>query len=408
MKKSLLAIAIAAALPAVASAQVTISGYAKGSFDSFSIGDTNPGRTGKTSETRVTDHSSRIIFSANEQIDNDLSGVFQFDLRFSVDQTARITANEPQVGSSTPILRNAVANPVSSGNNHVGIVSKSMGALRFGRSDIYYGNTGSVLPSSVHINASAPTVIHNPGAAMANWSRTPNLIWYTSPTVQGWSATAGYSSNPLRTSGTNETENDLGTTGATRKGSGTFFQVNGTVGPVALAYATVNLKSDYFGGTCTYSNSNTCWWEQTNNANANQKGNVVTAIYRSGPIALGAAYSANEIVNNANTKTERNAFNLSAAYTMGKNTFSLERQTGGDLSVNGAKQADTGLTGTVLAWDYAFSKRTNVGITYFTLENDAKSAVAPFYSGSNTFGGQMGALAGEKYTVTSFVMRHTW
>jgi len=93
---------------------------------------------------------------------------------------------------------------------------------------------------------------------------------------------------------------------------------------------------------------------------------------------------------------------------MGKNTFALERQTGGDLSVNGAKQADTGLTGTVLAWDYAFSKRTNVGITYFTLENDAKSAVAPFYSGSNTFGGQMGALAGEKYTVTSFVMRHTW
>ena len=73
LDESLLAIAIAAALPAVASAQVTISGYAKGSFDSFSIGDKNAERVGKTSENRVTDHSSRIIFSANEQIDDDLS-----------------------------------------------------------------------------------------------------------------------------------------------------------------------------------------------------------------------------------------------------------------------------------------------------------------------------------------------
>jgi len=408
MKKSLLAIAIAAALPAVASAQVTISGYAKGSFDSFSIGDKNAARLGKTSENRVTDHSSRIIFSANEQIDNDLSGVFQLDLRFNVDQVGRAgnegAAAEPGKHVATP---SAVGNVLSTGNNHVGIVSKSMGALRFGRSDIYYGNTGSVLPSSTHINASAPTVIHNPGAAMANWSRTPNLIWYTSPTVQGWSATAGYSTNPLRVSGTNETENDLSTTAATRKGSGTFFQVNGTVGPVALAYATVNLKSDYFGGTCTLA-SGSCIYEWTNNPNPNQKGNVVTAIYRSGPVALGAAYSANETSSNTNIKTERTAFNLSAAYTMGKNTFALERQTGGDLSRNGAKQAETGLTGTVLAWDYAFSKRTNMGITHFILENDKNSNVGPFYSTSNTFGGQFGALAGEKYTVTAFVMRHSW
>jgi len=423
MKKSLLAIAIAAALPAVASAQVTISGYAKGSFDSFSIGNKAADRLGKTSENRVTDHSSRIIFSANEAIDNDLSGVFQFDLRFNVDQVGRISATEPASGTShltaaqralyVPVIQNAVPNPLSSGNNHVGIVSKSMGALRFGRQDIYYGNTGSVLPSSVHINASAPTVMHQPATnvSMANWSRTPNLIWYTSPTIQGWSATAGYSTNPLRTSGTNETENDLSTLATVRKGGGTFFQVNGQVGPVALAWATVNLKSDYWTtnrADCTYSNPDRCWYEQTNNSNGNQRGNVLTAIYRGGPIALGVGYSQNEVLTFTNNKTERNAFNLSAAYTMGKHTLGIERQSGSDEVLNGVKQGETGMTGTVLAWDYAFSKRTNIGITYFELENDRLQAIAPFYSGSNTFGGQMAARPGEKYTLTSFVMRHTW
>jgi len=302
----------------------------------------------------------------------------------------------------------------------VGIVSQSMGSLRFGRQDIYYGITGSVLPSSVHINASAPSVIHNPGAiknsaytisqvSMASHSRTPNLIWYTSPTIQGWSATAAFSTQPLAASGTNQTENDLSTTSATRKGSGTYFQVNGKVGPVDLAAATVNLKSDYFGGKCSLV-GDVCVQEWTNQAQPNQKGNVVSAIYRSGPVALGAAYSVNKSSSNAEPSltTERSAFNLSAAYTMGKHTLGIERQTASDLTVRNVKQGDTGMTGTTLAWDYAFSKRTNVGITYFTLENDTFSNTGPFYSGSNTFGGQFGAQPGEKYTLTSFVMPHTW
>jgi len=413
MKKSLLAVAVAAALPAAAMAQVTITGYAKGSVDTFSIGDANAARLGKTSENRVTDHSSRIIFSANERIDDDLSGVFQLDIRFNVDQTGRLGNENPAAGNQVA-APSAVINPLSSGNNHVGIVSKSMGALRMGRSDIYYGVTGSVLPSSTHINASAPTVLHNPaGGGMANHSRTPNLVWYETPTVQGFKATVGYSTNPLRASGTNETENDLGTTSATRKGSGTFLQLNGQVGPVALTFATVDLKSDYFGGTCfrapaTGATLGSCAFELTGNAQPNQKGNVISAVYRAGPIALGAAYSDNSSTTNANVKTSRTAYNLSGAYTMGKNTFAAEYQNGGDQTVAGVKAADTGLTGTVLAYDYAFSKRTNLGLTYFVLNNDAKSGIGPFYSTSNTFGGQFTALAGEKYTVTSLVLRHSW
>jgi len=451
MKKSLLAIAIAAALPAVASAQVTISGYAKGSFDSFSISGTHPDRTGKTSETRVTDHSSRIIFSAAEQINSDLTGVFQYDLRFNVDQVGRTSPTETAAGGNLY----AGVNPLSSGNNHVGILSKSMGSFRMGRQDIYYGDTGSVLPSSTHINASAPTVLHNPGgttvdntgtvrsvsqtASMANHSRTPNLLWYTSPRIGGIEATLGYSTNPLRLSGTNETENDLSTTSVVRRGQGTFARLNAIVDKFSLTWATVDLKSDYFatanqcglqafpaaGAAFTLATATPpagCTYDSVNAAQQNQKGNVFTAIYRNGPIAVGAGYSMNEAVTTnqlpvgataaqiaaANVKTERNAFLISGAYTMGNLTAAAEYQSGGDISRNNVKIADSGLTGTVLALDYAFSKRTNIGLTYFVLKNDAVSNMGPFYSGSNTFGGQFSTRPGEDYKLTSFVMRHTW
>jgi len=457
MKKSLLAIAIAAALPAVASAQVTISGYAKGSFDSFSISGKHPDRTGKTSETRVTDHSSRIIFGAAEQINSDLTGVFQFDLRFNVDQQGRASPTETAAGGNSY----AVLNQIGSGNNHVGIVSKSMGSLRVGRQDIYYGDTGSVLPSSTHINASAPTVLHNPGGttvdnvgnvtqvtqvSMASHSRTPNLLWYTSPRIGGIEATVGYSTNPLALSGTNQTENDLTTPANVRRGQGTFARLNAIVDKFSLTWATVDLKSDYFatanqcglqafpsaGAAFTLATAAVpagCTFDSVNGAQANQKGNVFTAIYRNGPIALGAGYSMNEATTTnqlpsvaagataaavaaagpaANVKTERNAFLISGAYTMGNLTAAAEYQSGGDISRNNVKIANSGLTGTVLALDYAFSKRTNVGLTYFVLKNDTVSNMGPFYSTSNTFGGQFTSRPGEDYKLTSVVMRHTW
>jgi predicted porin len=301
-----------------------------------------------------------------------------------------------------------------------------LGALRFGRQDIYYDVTGSVMPSSVHINTNAAQVMHQPapGVAMANFSRTPNLIWYTSPTIQGFNGVVGYSTNPLRVSGTNETENDLSTSTATRRGDGTFLRLNGTVGPVALSFATVNLKSDYFGGTCTNSPTGTnttgaCVYETIAGANTvpNQRGSAFSAIYRDGPFALGAGYAMNEAQfspflgtssPNNGAKFKRDSLNISGSYKMGQNTFAAEHQIGYDWTRNGVKTSDTGVTGTVLAYDYALSKRTNVGVTYFVLDNDAFSAIAPFYSGSNTFGGHFGAKNGEKYTVTSFVMRHSW
>ena len=107
MNKKLIAVAVAGmfAAPAVALAQssVTISGYMKGSVDSVRVsGETaNPAtRTGNKSETRVTDHSSRILFNVVEDLGGGMQAVGQFDLRIAIDQVGR-TSNSITTFSST-------------------------------------------------------------------------------------------------------------------------------------------------------------------------------------------------------------------------------------------------------------------------------------------------------------------
>jgi len=94
MNKKLMAAAVAGALalPGVALAQssVTISGIIKVGVDNLKIG--NPGAArSHSSETRVTDNSSRILFNVTEDLGGGLSAIAQMDLRFSadVDQSCR-------------------------------------------------------------------------------------------------------------------------------------------------------------------------------------------------------------------------------------------------------------------------------------------------------------------------------
>ena len=68
MKKSLIALAALAATASFAQSSVTISGYLGASFDAASVSGATTARTGNTSETRVSDQSSRIIFGLVEDL----------------------------------------------------------------------------------------------------------------------------------------------------------------------------------------------------------------------------------------------------------------------------------------------------------------------------------------------------
>ena len=163
MQKKLLAVAVAGVLaaPAAALAQssVTISGVFKISFDNISLGNFNPGTPpirgatpGNKSEYRTADDSSRIIFGVREDLGGGLAAVAQVDFRF-----------QPDGGGVA-----------ASGNDHVGLSSKSWGTLTVGRHDQHYYNTESRLTSKAgSLKADSISVLAFAGAGLETSGRLP-------------------------------------------------------------------------------------------------------------------------------------------------------------------------------------------------------------------------------------------
>jgi predicted porin len=127
MNKKLMAVAVAGALaaPGLAFAQassVTISGFFKVGLENINYSNSVSTRL-NSSQNRVVDNSSRIIFNSVEDLGNGLSAIGQLDVRF-----------DPSQASTAP-----TSNPIGSGNSYVGLRSTSWGTLTTGRWDLHYG-----------------------------------------------------------------------------------------------------------------------------------------------------------------------------------------------------------------------------------------------------------------------------
>jgi len=335
-----------------------------------------------------------------EDLGGGLKAIGQFDLRFNLDQTSRLTADYT-TATTTATMAPSV-NPVSSGNNHVGLAG-SWGTVKLGRQDIYYVDTASVLPASAHIGTTAQPIFHS--LASMNASRTPNLAWYESPRMSGVRGIVAYSTNPLRASGTNEAENDLGT--GSRKGGGVYSKLDAEIGNANVFYSFVNAKSDYTGGTMSAAGDSI---STTQNVTADQKGRTFGGTYNfGGGLKAGVGFSSEKSISVATgATTKANAGMASIAYTTAAHTIGYEYTKVGDKSVDGVASAGSNAKGSAFVYDYAFSKRTNIGATYYQMANGSAGTIGPFYQGNNAFGGQYKALAGEKYTITSVVLRHAF
>jgi predicted porin len=158
----------------------------------------------------VDDNSSRILFNVTEDLGGGLAAIGQLDLRFAPDQA-----------SSAP-----TSNPIGSGNTYVGLRSNSWGTISLGRWDLHYGSqpddlaskAGALMGSSVslmdfQLNGTGTAAV----AAVANATRTANVIKWDSPNWGGFTLTGAYSTSPLAAS----SEGDMATaTGTTQAGSG--------------------------------------------------------------------------------------------------------------------------------------------------------------------------------------------
>lgn len=374
---------------------MTISGYFGGSFDSTSVSGATTARTGNTSETRVSDQSSRIVFGVVEDLGGGLKAIGQYDMRFNLDAT-------PRLQSET--TTNPTVNPSAGGNTHVGLSSASMGTVRLGRQDVYWVDSPSLLPAGLYIGANVSPVYHS--LAAANLSRTPNLLWWTSPRMNGFEATVAYSTNPLRDSNTVEVENDMGTTATKRKGSGTMLRLNYANGPLSATLSTLDFKSDYIGGTSTGAGAGGAGIA----ARPDQKGTNLVATYDiGGGLKVAAGWNTGEQITVATgSKTKADAYGVSASYDMGAWNFAGHYAKRGNEKLNGVEQAQTGKNITSLAATYNLSKRTTVGLMYTVLKSDANTATNLFYQSNNAFGGQLTPANGEDQKITSIALRHTF
>ncbi len=443
MNKKLLVVAVAGALaaPGVALAQssVTISGIFKASLENVRIGSPNVtagntvsngaglpvnflNRTGlNTTENRVADDSSRILFNVVEDLGGGLAAIGQADLRMPL-------------ASGNAIFM--------SGNTHVGLRSKSLGRILVGRQDVHYGNTESdmsALAGDLRADAVSLLAFMKDGTAIAGATRTPNIIHYTTPNFSGFTAIVAYSTGPTAASGTGATgqvltsaaqpvvqQSDLAT--GARKGSAINFNPNYAAANWQVGYSYWNSKPDL--AAATQSGTGAAVTSASSGASfgtADQRADRLYGSFKMAGFKVGLAWdksrlkastaSATGIVNvtgnggvtgaafaSGTTISERTAWSIPVSYMMGKNQFHFHYTKALD---DKSTAVQDGGKMVAFSYQYTLSKRTSVGLTYSKITNDIGAAYNNFTSAS--LGNSIsGVNPGEDPRLMAATIRHAF
>jgi len=395
MKKKLLAVAVAGALaaPGVALAQssVTISGIFKVSLENLRISN----RAGvNSSENRIADDSSRILFNVVEDLGGGLQAIGQADLRM------------PMASGNVVAM---------SGNTHVGLRSASLGRVIIGRQDVHYGNTESdmsVLAGDLRADSISLLAYMANGVAIANATRTPNIIHYTTPNFAGFTAIVAYSTGPTGNAAGQPNVSNVGAAAAVaataaqqsdlqsaiRKGSAFTFNPNYAAANWQIGYSYWNMKPD--GGQLVSASA----------AQLDQRSNKLYGSFKIAGFKIGLSWDKSKLTGNtgatAGVRTnERTAWSLPISYIMGNNGFHFHYTKARDDTVTVAQD---GAKMVALSYQYTLSKRTSVGITYAKITNDAGAAYNFFTSTSLGNSTGSAVAAGEDPRLFAGTLRHAF
>ncbi len=371
MNKRLLAVAVAGALaaPAAALAQssVTISGNVRISVDNLRVSQAVAART-TTSEGRLNDESSSIIFSVREDLGGGLRAIVQADWK-------------PNFDSSADAL---------SGESYVGLSSNQWGRLTFGRHNFHffkapydgYGKGGSlkIVPTSLIDFAGAG------GTAIANATRTANSIKWISPRWGGFELEAGFSFNPIAAG----PEADMTPANTARKGRAwnlipAFYAPNWH-----LAYSYWNSKTD-----------------APTAATPDQRSDSLYGFYQWGGVKVGAIWNKTKLKAAATgvEVSNRTAWSIPINYTTGSHSFMAHYTKARDDKVTAAQD---GAKMWALQYAYSLSKRTHVSLFASKITNDVGAAYG-FFTSSGSLGSTNGALlAGEDGRLIGLGMSHAF
>ncbi len=340
MQKKLIAAAVAGLLaaPVFAQSTVTISGLVKAGYDDYKL------NQGNNSERQISDQSSRIIFAGTEDLGGGLKAFFQMDNRFSTDVSGTTLAG---------------------GNSGVGLMG-GFGKVTLGRWDIHYNEFGAIESNRAGAleTFAAPGIMSQVnGVTVANGTRTPNLVKYDSPNVGGFTGTLAWSANAAgdEGSGVGDGSKDGAWNLAARYAAGPLV--------AGLSYYDSKFEGPNNGPTTA--------------GVGDQKGSRVYAGYTFPmglKVGLGWDRSENRATNGA-AMSKRTAWFLPASYSFGPSAVYLTYARAGNVSGT----SDTGATQWTLGYDYALSKRTNVGAYYTKLTNKTNATYDLFgLHGTNT------------------------
>lgn len=389
------------AVPAGPPSSVTISGAALLSFDNLTVSNTNAAANRqKTSETRVLDESSLIVFSIRENLGNGLAGIARFDLR-------------PNLATG------AVA---ATGENWVGLDSRSWGSLTAGRHALNYFKTPDdayFRGASLRVHPSSLMDFAGGGrVAIANATRTPNTVKWTSPSWNGLQAIVAYSASPL---GTGSTSADMAPGNTARDGRAWNINPTYSAGNWAAGYSFWDSKADNpsaangaaFAGlgssvgiTAAALPAAAQLWS------ADQRSDSIYGHYMWGGWKLGAIWNRTKLTAAATaaglaaTGTEvgnRKAWSIPLRYETGPHSFMASYTKANDDS---ATPAQDGAKMWSLSYAYAFSKRTYLALSWAELTNDAGAAYSPYVGPSGSTNG--GLAAGERARTINLGMRHNF
>jgi predicted porin len=412
MNKKLLAVAVAGALaaPGIALAQssVTISGVFKLSVEGLKISNASAARAGtNTSYTRIADDSSRIIFSVTEDLGAGLSAIGQHDVRFKVDDSGNQTSFA-NVGGGIP-----------AGNTFVGLRSKQWGQIIFGRRDVHYVNTESYIALKGDLRMDPTSLLSHIGTtAIANASRTQNIMHYTTPNWGGFTAIVGYSTNAVGA------DSDIGST--VRKGNawvlnpnfeGRNFQIgysywrsraDGTTSGAAACPAAGGVAT---GGTVTATGAVTanCLLPGAgfgSSSAVNQRGDRIYGSYRWGGFYIGGAWDKSKLSNDvAGVETNnRTAWSIPAGYTWGPHEIHGHYT---EAKNDKATVADDKAKMYALSYAYSLSKRTAVAVSYGQIKN-GDLATYNFFTSTSLGDASGTVLPGEDPKLWGLTIRHAF
>ena len=390
MKKSLIALAALAAVgTASAQSSVTLSGIIKGGVAVTEYTNGPIGTRTNGSGWAVQDGSSRFIFSGVEDLGGGLKGLFQIDTRFRVDD------NGGQPSSS----------PLASGNTFVGL-GGAFGTFSLGKRDTHYclgSDTHGSLATALQASSCGLLGYVNVGGAginqaIANTSRSVNIVRYDTPNIAGFFGSLSVSPNFQGSEGVNRTvngvivSNGLGDSG---KGNAYNAALNYANGPIRLgaSYWKANAEDRSFGV-----------------ARNDQQAYTVTGALTFGPVNVGLTYDRSYVYTGVNKvsnfSNRRNSYSIPVTFQLGNGTLLATYTRNDDTRVNGTKISDSGAWMASVGYSYSLSKRTSVGLSYVYLNNE-RNAAYQLYTQSS-LGGFGAPLAGQDQKQLYLGFRHAF